>query len=154
MARKPSGVAVAARHTGIATAAVSGGRFAIEYLNVMMEDADQDELVAALIRVARARGRTRLVEKIELNATALYHSLCMRANPELKSAAALLKAMGIRLTMQPIGKIAPAVRSAGSHRDTRGRSEAAVRSVPGTLHRDSSNRSHRDAEDSAWTMDP
>jgi probable addiction module antidote protein len=70
----------------------------------MMEEADQDELIAALTRIARVCGGSRLVEKIELNGGALYRALCLRGNPELKSAAALLKAMGIRLAMQPIGE--------------------------------------------------
>src|SRR5512146_2744556 len=82
--------------------------FAIAYLNVVMEEADQEELVAALSRLARMRGssrvvESRLLEKIELNARTLYHSLCLRGNPELKSAAALLRALGVRLSMQPIG---------------------------------------------------
>ena len=81
--------------------------FAIAYLNVVMEEADQEELVAALSRVARmcARSRvveSRLLEKIELNAQVLYHALCLRANPELRSAIALLRALGVRLAMQPI----------------------------------------------------
>jgi DNA-binding phage protein len=83
--------------------------FAIAYLNVMMEEADQDELVAALCRLARMGGRSRvvqsrLVEKIELNAQALYRALCLRSNPELRSAAALLKTLGVRLAIQPTGR--------------------------------------------------
>jgi probable addiction module antidote protein len=81
--------------------------FAIAYLNVVMEEADQEELVAALSRVARTSGRSRVVEsrlleKIELNAQSLYRALCLRANPELRSALALLRALGVRLAMQPI----------------------------------------------------
>jgi DNA-binding phage protein len=81
--------------------------FAIAYLNVVMEEADQEELVAALSRVARMSGRSRVVEsrlleKIELNAQLLYRALCLRANPELRSALALLRALGVRLAMQPI----------------------------------------------------
>lgn len=81
--------------------------FAVAYLNVVMEEADQEELVAALSRLARMRGssrvvESRLLEKIELNAQTLYHALCLRGNPELKSAAALLRALGVRLTLQPI----------------------------------------------------
>ena len=84
-------------------------RFAVAYLNVVMEEADQEELVAALSRVARMGGRSRvvesrLVEKIELNAQTLYRALCLRGNPELRSAAALLRALGVRLAMQPIGR--------------------------------------------------
>ena len=81
--------------------------FAIAYLNVVMREADQEEMVAALSRIARMCGRSRVVEsrlleKIELNARALYRALCLRGNPGLKSAVALLEDMGIRLTMQPI----------------------------------------------------
>jgi probable addiction module antidote protein len=76
--------------------------FAIAYLNVVLEDADQEELVSALTRIARVCGGSRLIEKIELSAPALFRTLCMRGNPELKSAAALLKSMGIRLTVQAI----------------------------------------------------
>ncbi len=83
--------------------------FGIAYLNVVMEEADQDELVAALSRVARLCGRSRvvesrLVEKIELSAPTLYRALCLRGNPELRSAATLLRSLGVRLAIQPIGR--------------------------------------------------
>ena len=95
MTRKAIGSAVARhRNTDL---------FAIAYLNVVLEDADQEELVAALSRIARSSGGYRLVEKIEFNASALFRTLCVRGNPELKSATTLLKSLGIRLTVQPIG---------------------------------------------------
>jgi probable addiction module antidote protein len=75
---------------------------AVEYLNAMIEDADQEELTATLARLAHLSGGPRLAEKVELNADTLYRALCRRGNPELKSAAALLRAMGIRLTLQVI----------------------------------------------------
>jgi probable addiction module antidote protein len=76
--------------------------FAVAYLNVLIDDADQEELTAALGRIARLSGGARLVEKVELNAQSLYRTLCRRGNPELRSVATLLKAMGIRLTLQPL----------------------------------------------------
>ena len=81
--------------------------FAVAYLNVLIDDADQDELIAALGRIARLAGGERLVEKVELNAPALYRTLCRRGNPELKSVATLLKAMGIRMALQPLGEETP-----------------------------------------------
>jgi probable addiction module antidote protein len=74
--------------------------FAVAYLNAMLEDAGPEELAAALGRVARASGGTRLAEKVELSADSLYRTLCRRGNPELRSATALLKAMGMRLVLQ------------------------------------------------------
>lgn len=76
--------------------------FAVEYLNALMEDADREELTATLSRIAARSGGPRLAEKVELNADTLYRTLCRRGNPDLKSAAALLKAMGIRLTLEVI----------------------------------------------------
>jgi probable addiction module antidote protein len=81
--------------------------FAVAYLNVLIDDADQEELIAALGRIARLSGGQKLVEKVELNAPALYRTLCRRGNPELKSVATLLKAMGIRMALQPLGEETP-----------------------------------------------
>ena len=81
--------------------------FAVAYLNVLIDDADQEELTAALGRIARLSGGERLVEKVELNAQSLYRTLCRRGNPELRSVASLLKAMGIRLTLQPLAEVTP-----------------------------------------------
>ncbi len=80
---------------------------AVAYLNVLIDDADQEELTAALGRIARVSGGPRLVEKVELNAASLYRTLCRRGNPELKTVAALLKAMGIRLALQPVADTKP-----------------------------------------------
>ena len=76
--------------------------FAVAYLNVLIDDAEEEELTAALGRLARASGGPKLVEKVELSAPSFYRTLCRRGNPELKSVAALLKAMGIRLALQPL----------------------------------------------------
>ena len=76
--------------------------FAVAYLNVLIDDADEEEVTAALGRIARASGGRKLVEKVELSAPSFYRTLCRRGNPELKSVAALLRAMGIRLALQPL----------------------------------------------------
>lgn len=75
--------------------------FAVAYLNAMLEDAGPEELAAALGRIAQASGGAKLAEKVELSAASLYRTLCRRGNPELRSATALLKAMGMRLVLQP-----------------------------------------------------
>ena len=78
-------------------------RFAAEYLNAVLEDGDQQELLIALRYLADAFGGVpRLAEQAELNATALYRTLSPQGNPELKSLIALLKAMGMRLAVQPL----------------------------------------------------
>jgi probable addiction module antidote protein len=75
---------------------------AVAYLNAMLDDAAPEELAAALGRLARASGGPKLAEKVELSADSLYRTLCRRGNPELRSSIALLKAMGMRLVLQPV----------------------------------------------------
>ena len=96
-----------ARARGTAGRSVASGphnrsNLAVAYLNVLIDDADQDELTAAFGRIARVTGGPRLVEKVELNAGSLYRTLCRRGNPELKSVITLLRAMGIGLVLQPL----------------------------------------------------
>lgn len=77
--------------------------YAAAYLNAVLDDGDQQELMLALRRVAAAMGGVpRLAEQAELNANTLYRTLSPRGNPELKSLTALLDAMGLRLAVQPV----------------------------------------------------
>ena len=89
-------------------------RFAAEYLNAVLEDGDQEELMLALRYMAKAFGGVpKLAEEADLNATTLYRTLSPKGNPELKSLNALLKAMGLRIAVQPLArKSAPAKRGA------------------------------------------
>jgi len=78
-------------------------QFAAEYLNAVLEDGDQDELMVALRRVATAFGGVgQVAEAADLNATTLYRTLSRRGNPELKSLTAILKALGLRIAVQPL----------------------------------------------------
>ncbi len=76
--------------------------FAAEYLNAILEDGDQDELMLALRRMSKAFGGMQaLAGKAKLNTNSLYRTLSPRGNPELKSLRALLRAMGMQLRIQP-----------------------------------------------------
>lgn len=78
-------------------------QFAAEYLSAVLEEGDQEELLLALRRMAKAFGGVRgLADQAKLNTTSLYRTLSPRGNPELKSLTALLKAMGMRLAIQPV----------------------------------------------------
>jgi probable addiction module antidote protein len=80
-------------------------KFAAEYLNAILEDGDQAELLVALRYMAEAfGGLPNLAQRARLNATTLYRTLSPKGNPELKSMSALLKAMGMRLAVQPIAR--------------------------------------------------
>ena len=78
--------------------------YAAEYLNAVLEDGNQEEVMVTLRQLAQAFGGVAaLAEKTELNATTLYRTLSPQGNPEMKSLIAILKAMGMRLAVQPIG---------------------------------------------------
>ncbi len=79
--------------------------FAAEYLNSVLEDGDQAELMLVLRRMAKALGGVpKLAEEAELNVNTLYRTLSPKGNPELKSLRALLRAMGMQLTVRPLRK--------------------------------------------------
>jgi len=79
--------------------------FAAEYLNAVLADGDQEELMVALRHIAEAFGGVpKLAARAQLNATTLYRTLSPKGNPELKSMTALLSAMGMRLAVQPIAE--------------------------------------------------
>jgi probable addiction module antidote protein len=75
---------------------------AAAYLDAVLQDGDQDEFLLALRRLSNARGGLPAVAaRARLNPTTLYRTLSARGNPELKSMRALLRAMGLRLSVEP-----------------------------------------------------
>ncbi len=78
-------------------------QFAAEYLNAVLADGDQEELLLAIRRMAEAFGGVpKLAAKVELNATTLYRTLSPKGNPALKSLMAILHAMGMQLAVRPL----------------------------------------------------
>lgn len=71
-------------------------------LTQLLQDGEQADLLVALRQMAMAHGGVRaLAKEAELNATNLYRTLSPKGNPELRSLAAVLKALGLRLAVQP-----------------------------------------------------
>ena len=74
-------------------------------LNGVLADGDEAELMVALRRVAEAFGGiSKLASNTKLNATTLYRTQSPKGNPELKSMNSMLKSLGLRLAVRPIGK--------------------------------------------------
>ncbi len=77
--------------------------YALQLLNSILEDGDQGELLVALRQIAKAFGGVQAVaEQAHLNPTQLYRTLSAQGNPALSSFSAILKAMGMRLAVQPM----------------------------------------------------
>lgn len=76
---------------------------ALETINQILEDGDQAELLIVLRQLAQAFGGVQAVaEQAQLNPTQLYRTLSPNGNPALSSLTAILKAMGLRLAVQPL----------------------------------------------------
>ncbi len=79
--------------------------FAAAYLNQLLHDGEPSDLLVALRQMAQAHGGVRAIAKAtELNANQLYRTLSSQGNPELRSLSAVLKALGLRLAVQPAGQ--------------------------------------------------
>ncbi len=77
-------------------------QFAAEYLNELLHDGGPADLLVALRQIAQAHGGVRAVAKeTGLNANQLYRTLSPQGNPEMRSLFAVLKALGLRLAIQP-----------------------------------------------------
>ncbi|MDX3895272.1 addiction module antidote protein [Pusillimonas sp.] len=81
---------------------------ALDVVNGILEDGDQGELLIALRQLAQAFGGVQAVAKqAHLNPTQLYRTLSPTGNPALSSLTAILRAMGLRLAIQPLASAAP-----------------------------------------------
>jgi probable addiction module antidote protein len=80
--------------------------FAMRYLNEILEEGDQADLLIALRQMAKAFGGVSIIaKKAHLNTTQLYRTLSPEGNPELRSFTAVLRAMGMRIAIQPLTEI-------------------------------------------------
>jgi probable addiction module antidote protein len=86
--------------------------YAAEYLNAVLEDGDEAELLVALSRIAKAFGGVQAVAgHADLNATSLYRTLSQHGNPELKTLVRVLRVMNLSLAIRPTVRVAQAARS-------------------------------------------
>lgn len=77
--------------------------YAIELLNSILEDGDQSELLITLRQMTKAFGGVQTIaETANLSATQLYRTLSPDGNPVLSSLSAILRAMGLRLSVQSV----------------------------------------------------
>ncbi len=81
--------------------------FAAEYLDAIFQDGDEGELLQALQRLSKAFGGLgKIATRADLNAKSLYRTLSAQGNPEMRTLVAILKTMGMRLSVKPIEETA------------------------------------------------
>jgi probable addiction module antidote protein len=71
----------------------------IAYLKVAFEEGDADDIRAALNAVARARGMTGLAKETGVAREALYKALGKEGNPTLDTLLAVMRALGVKLSV-------------------------------------------------------
>ena len=78
--------------------------FASEYLKAAMQDNDEPRvLLIALRRIAEARGGiTQVARKAGVERESLHRALSGHGNPRFSTLSAVTKAMGLRLTVEPV----------------------------------------------------
>jgi probable addiction module antidote protein len=79
------------------------------YLDVALSEYQQDGdlpfFLQALRHVAEAQGGlSHLAEKTTLNRQNLYKALAAKGNPKIQTLASILRAMGLRLSVQALSK--------------------------------------------------
>jgi probable addiction module antidote protein len=76
--------------------------FAAEYLKAALEDSEEPKvLLLALRRLTEARGGfTKIAKAAGIERESLYRALSARGNPRLSTLAAVIKAVGLKLTVE------------------------------------------------------
>ncbi|TAM40482.1 MAG: putative addiction module antidote protein [Burkholderiaceae bacterium] len=73
-----------------------------EYMNAVLEAEDPDLLLLALGDVARARGMAQVAKDAGLGRESLYKALAPGAKPRFDTVFKVARALGVRLTAQPV----------------------------------------------------
>jgi probable addiction module antidote protein len=75
--------------------------FAAEYLKAAIEDTDEPRvLLIALRHIAMARGVAKVAKAAKIERESLYRALSPRGNPRLTTLMAVMKALGLTLTVE------------------------------------------------------
>lgn len=75
----------------------------IAYLSAALEDGDVNLISAVIGDIAKSKGMTEIAQKSGLGRTSLYKALSSEGNPELATILKVVKALGYRLQLEPIG---------------------------------------------------
>jgi probable addiction module antidote protein len=73
-----------------------------EYLNAILEDGDENEIITAIGNIAKAIGMTKIAEETGLSRPSLYKALSDGAKPQFGTIMKVLKAVGGQIQVNPI----------------------------------------------------
>jgi probable addiction module antidote protein len=73
-----------------------------EYLNEVLDQGNESDLIAAIGNVAKAIGMTKIAEKSGLSRPSLYKALSEGSKPQFSTIIKVLRAVGGQVTVNPI----------------------------------------------------
>jgi probable addiction module antidote protein len=73
-----------------------------EYLNAVLEEGDNNEIVAAIGHIAKAIGMTKIAEETGLSRPSLYKALSEGSKPQFSTILKVLKAVGGEIKINPV----------------------------------------------------
>ena len=74
-----------------------------EYLNTVLEEGDNSDVITAIGHIAKAIGMTKIAEETGLSRPSLYKALSAGAKPQFETIMKVLKAIGGQIKINPIG---------------------------------------------------
>lgn len=75
-----------------------------EYLNSVLEEGDNADLIIALRHIAKAIGMTKIAEETGLSRPSIYKALSDGAKPQFSTIMKVLKAVGGQIRVNPISR--------------------------------------------------
>ncbi len=73
-----------------------------EYLNVVLEEGDSEDLIIAIGHIAKSIGMTKIAEETGLSRPSLYKALSEGSKPQFSTIMKVLKAIGGQLNVNPL----------------------------------------------------
>ena len=73
-----------------------------EYLNVVLEEGNDSEVIVAIGNIAKAIGMTKIAEETGMSRPSLYKALSEGAKPQFSTIMKVLKAVGGQIRVNPI----------------------------------------------------
>lgn len=72
------------------------------YIDAILEDGDAGLIASALGDIARSKGMTEIAQKTGVTREGLYKALSAAGDPKLSTFIAVLKSLGLRLSVKPL----------------------------------------------------
>lgn len=73
-----------------------------EYLNAVLEEGNDSEIIVAIGNIAKAIGMTKIAEETGMSRPSLYKALSEGAKPQFTTIMKVLKAIGGQIKVNPI----------------------------------------------------